>query len=581
MTRNLIKASALGTALFSFAFVATAATWTPPTATPPANNVAAPINISTSTQTKEGGLVVGNTSGGFVNYGASALVGRVDIGPFDCYYINGPTSYLCGSSTTGGTGTTGGGSGGAAGASLIKNIALNNPTSLIGNLISSFTPSIAHAVGTPSTDKLHVYGDVSINGAMRVGGYSSSYDVCIKNGTNCPTVTAASLFPIGTNPTVTTTQGAYIGWNAITGGTGETDFINSKGGGSGGFAFQNVASSSGATRTTLMRITGGGAVGIGTGTADPAADLEVSGTSNRNGPLVKIGSVGTANGDNAAGTERGLTIAASSVAGQGQLFNVKRGTTSLFSVGGNGNVGVGTATPSARFDVRDEAHFSTGGYVDPQPGVLNALKSTSIATGKLYVVNQFPVYRQNNITGMTCNAVSNQNATTANTGNPQTGVLYFGSYAFPPLAMTDFKYCYMSGGFRENVLLGYLIPASTSAYSGFTGTGTGAGPTITTSTPTVVGVGAGARYTNIYIYGYATGGGPFTDVGGEVWNNAQTTMLSHNSTTLGPGTQIIATSMPVTCSTSGATHYKVRAYGVNTSGTGYGSWQTATVPMCP
>lgn len=37
----------------------------------------------------------------------------------------------------------------------------------------------------------------------------------------------------------TVVQGAYIGWNALTGGTGETDFINSKGGGPGGFTFMN------------------------------------------------------------------------------------------------------------------------------------------------------------------------------------------------------------------------------------------------------------------------------------------------------------------------------------------------------
>lgn len=38
------------------------------------------------------------------------------------------------------------------------------------------------------------------------------------------------------------TQGAYIGWNALTGGTGETDFINNQGLGAGGFAFFNIPS---------------------------------------------------------------------------------------------------------------------------------------------------------------------------------------------------------------------------------------------------------------------------------------------------------------------------------------------------
>jgi hypothetical protein len=69
-------------------------------------------------------------------------------------------------------------------------------------------------------------------------------------------------------------QGAYLGWNALTGGTGETDFINNQGLGTGGFAFMNTPRS-GSPRTTLMVITGGGEVGIGTAT--PAATLDVAG----------------------------------------------------------------------------------------------------------------------------------------------------------------------------------------------------------------------------------------------------------------------------------------------------------------
>src|SRR5207302_8181384 len=58
------------------------------------------------------------------------------------------------------------------------------------------------------------------------------------------------------NPT-TTSQGAYFGWNALTGGAGETDFINNQGGGAGGFAFMNTPAS-GSPRSTLLFMTGGG-----------------------------------------------------------------------------------------------------------------------------------------------------------------------------------------------------------------------------------------------------------------------------------------------------------------------------------
>ena len=79
-------------------------------------------------------------------------------------------------------------------------------------------------------------------------------------------------FSGNTNPT-TAAQGAYIGWNALTGGAGETDFINNQGGGSGGFAFMNTPNA-GTPRTTLVTITGGGNVGIGTTTPGYPLDVE-------------------------------------------------------------------------------------------------------------------------------------------------------------------------------------------------------------------------------------------------------------------------------------------------------------------
>ena len=53
----------------------------------------------------------------------------------------------------------------------------------------------------------------------------------------------------------TPVQGAYLGWN-VTGGTGETDFINQSGLGPGGFHF--IESTSGGVRTTRMTLSGDG-----------------------------------------------------------------------------------------------------------------------------------------------------------------------------------------------------------------------------------------------------------------------------------------------------------------------------------
>ncbi len=54
------------------------------------------------------------------------------------------------------------------------------------------------------------------------------------------------------------TQGGYLGWNALTGGTGEMDFINQQGGGSGGFAFFNSGSNS--AGSAIVTIDGSGSI---------------------------------------------------------------------------------------------------------------------------------------------------------------------------------------------------------------------------------------------------------------------------------------------------------------------------------
>ncbi len=84
------------------------------------------------------------------------------------------------------------------------------------------------------------------------------------NGTLSASAVNTTLAYVEGNKTpVTAVQGAYLAWNALTGGTGETDFINNAGLGGGAFAFMNT-NSSGSPRSTLMFINGGGQVGINT-----------------------------------------------------------------------------------------------------------------------------------------------------------------------------------------------------------------------------------------------------------------------------------------------------------------------------
>jgi len=124
-------------------------------------------------------------------------------------------------------------------------------------------------------------GTVPLDNGTPPSGFTNS-NITVSNGNvGIGTTSPISLLDVigiihasgNVNP-VTSAQGAYLGWNALTGGTGETDFINNQGGGSGGFAFMNVPSS-GSPRTTLMYVNGGGNVGIGT--TNPQYTLDING----------------------------------------------------------------------------------------------------------------------------------------------------------------------------------------------------------------------------------------------------------------------------------------------------------------
>ncbi len=117
----------------------------------------------------------------------------------------------------------------------------------------------------------------SING---VNGASANTKVGI--GITAPQFTLdlhGGILHVGGNvPQTHSAEGVYLDWNALTGTTGETDFVNNQGGGNGGFAFMNTLSS-GTPVSTLMFIAGSGKVGIGT--TAPDSLLTVNGSADK------------------------------------------------------------------------------------------------------------------------------------------------------------------------------------------------------------------------------------------------------------------------------------------------------------
>lgn len=149
--------------------------------------------------------------------------------------------------------------------------------------------------------------------------------------------------------TPVTSQGIYASWNNLTGGTGESDFINSSGNGSGGFAFLNVPSS-GTPISTLMFIDGNGNLGIGI--TSPGAKLDILEQPNErllfggdaNGWYPGSASIVAVNGTNTAHVPFGMYASQYAFLG--------------------GKVGIGTTTPGAPLDIAGNIKLSgTGAHI--------------------------------------------------------------------------------------------------------------------------------------------------------------------------------------------------------------------------
>jgi hypothetical protein len=144
----------------------------------------------------------------------------------------------------------------------------------VGSNTSPATPvspgvSITANPASPSAVRSAQLADVTTAGGtanaipLFTGASTVGNSVVTQSGTNVGINTTSPaqsldvfggiLHVTGSSTPTTAVQGAYLGWNALTGSTGETDFINNAGTGPGGFAFMNTPAS-GSPRSTLLTI---------------------------------------------------------------------------------------------------------------------------------------------------------------------------------------------------------------------------------------------------------------------------------------------------------------------------------------
>jgi hypothetical protein len=150
-----------------------------------------------------------------------------------------------------------------------------------------------------------------------------------------------------TNPPATA-QGAYITWNIYSGSTGETDFVNNNGGSSGGFAFFNTPVS-GTPKTALMVISGDGNTTVNGRIYSVISNPDIGGAVALVNPAKTT--PGTAsqwllyNMSGGYGNSLQFWAYDNASCGGGGLCE------SRLTLMDNGNVGIGTISPSQRFEV--------------------------------------------------------------------------------------------------------------------------------------------------------------------------------------------------------------------------------------
>jgi hypothetical protein len=303
--------------------------------------------------------------------------------------------------------------------------ATGTPTTITGRNAAGDVGNVAIGTGlsltagtlsvTGGTNDWDLTGNAGTNPATNFIGTSDNQPMVVRtNNTEKMRVTAAGNVGIGIVAPIlkmdvaggirvqrdtlrASNAGSSILWSSVNSGLGETEFINYRGTGAGGFRFYNMAP--GITPDSavgeLMRITGSGAVGIGTGA--PAQTLDVAGTARI---TAATGTPTTITGRNAAGDVgnvalgTGLTLTAGTLSVTGgtndwdltgnagtnpatnfigtsdnQPMVVRTNNTEKVRVTAAGNVGIGTATPSSKLEVSNSGITVASTSAIPTPGL--------------------------------------------------------------------------------------------------------------------------------------------------------------------------------------------------------------------
>lgn len=193
----------------------------------------------------------------------------------------------------------------------------------------------------------------------------------------------------GTNAPVLAGQGAYLGWNA-TDALGETDLINQKGSGSGGFNFYNSGDTS--KGNLIFKVNGSG--DVLTYSRLIVDNTSVNAGSYANSSLI-FGGSGSGEGIMSARAEGAINRF-------GLDFFTSSGTKRM-SITNGGNVGIGTATPGAKLEVAGQVKI-TGG--SPAAGKVLTSDASGLASWTALAANPgtgtnnyLPKWNSNALTG--------------------------------------------------------------------------------------------------------------------------------------------------------------------------------------